>query len=112
MSDLRDLLLHTAGLIAEYRETLPDHPVAPTVQPGRLSTALGGPMPASGLEPAAVIDQLVAATAPGLVASAGPRSFGFVAGGAPDSAPCAGLLAAGGGPPRLNPGAPPGGATP
>src|SRR5438552_8842009 len=102
MSDLRDLLLHTAGLIAEYRETLPDHPVAPTVQPGRLSSALGGPMPATGLEPAAVIDQLVAATAPALVASAGPRYFGFVVGGALDSATCADLLATGWDQPAFN----------
>jgi glutamate/tyrosine decarboxylase-like PLP-dependent enzyme len=102
MSDLRDLLLRTAEHIADYRETLGDHPVAPSVQPGRLRVALGGPMPVTGTEPAAVIEALVAAAVPALVASAGPRYFGFVVGGAIDSATCADLLATGWDQPAFN----------
>ena len=102
MSDLRDLLLRTAEHIADYRETLGERPVAPTVQPGRLTVALGGPLPPTGVDPATVIDELVAITTPALVASAGPRYFGFVVGGAIDSATCADLLATGWDQPAFN----------
>jgi glutamate/tyrosine decarboxylase-like PLP-dependent enzyme len=43
---------------------------------------LRGPLPEHGEEPAAVLDALASAAEPGLVASAGPRYFGFVTGGA------------------------------
>jgi len=48
----------------------------------QLIDALGGPLPISGADPAAVIEQLAANADPGIVASAGPRYFGFVTGGA------------------------------
>ena len=102
MSDLRDLLSRTVEHIADYRETLGDQPVAPTVQPDRVRAALGGPLPAAGTDAAAVIDALVAAVTPALVASAGPRYFGFVVGGAIDSATCADLLATGWDQPAFN----------
>ena len=43
---------------------------------------LAGPLPVRGEDPGAVIDALVAGAEPGLVATAGPRHFGFVIGGA------------------------------
>ena len=46
-----------------------------------IRAALGGPLPEHGDDPACVIDALVAGAEPGLVASAGPRHFGFVVGG-------------------------------
>ena len=51
---------------------------------------------------AKVIDDLVAAAAPGLVATTGPRYFGFVIGGALDSATAADVLAAGWDQPAYN----------
>jgi len=33
MSELRDLLFRTADYIADYRDTVGDHPVAPAVAP-------------------------------------------------------------------------------
>lgn len=69
--------------------------MAPSVDPARLLAAIGGPLPSEGIDPEAVIDQLVAAVGPALVATAGPRYFGFVIGGALDAATCADLLTTG-----------------
>lgn len=46
-------------------------------------------------DPSLVVEELVAAVEPGLVASAGPRYFGYVIGGALHSATAADMLAAG-----------------
>src|SRR5215218_6639780 len=46
-----------------------------------LRAALGGPLPSSGLDPLIVLSELVDAADGGLVATAGPRYFGFVTGG-------------------------------
>ncbi len=40
-----------------------------------------GPVPEHGLDPVAVVEELASAIDPGIVASAGPRYFGFVIGG-------------------------------
>ena len=94
--------MRTAEHIADYRETVAENPVAPSVQPNRVSAALGGPLPDEGVAPAVVIEDLIAATVPALVATAGPRYFGFVVGGAMDSATCADLLATGWDQPAFN----------
>src|SRR5947207_12150236 len=95
MSDLRDLLMRTAEHIAGYRDTVADQPVARAVEAGDLRAALGGPLADKGLAATEVIEQLVAATAPALVATTGPRYFGFVVGGALESATCADLVGTG-----------------
>jgi glutamate/tyrosine decarboxylase-like PLP-dependent enzyme len=92
---LSDLLRRTAERVAEYRGSVGERPVAPAVDPGRLREALGGPLPAQGAAPDAVIEQLAGAVEPALTASVGPRYFGFVVGGALDSATCADILATG-----------------
>jgi glutamate/tyrosine decarboxylase-like PLP-dependent enzyme len=93
--DLSDGLRRTAERVAGYREAVGERPVAPPVDGAALRAALGGPMPARGAAPEAVIDQLAAAVEPALVASAGPRYFGFVVGGALDAATCADMLTTG-----------------
>jgi glutamate/tyrosine decarboxylase-like PLP-dependent enzyme len=78
----------TAGLSAAaqhalaFLSTLDERPVAASVDADDVRTVLGGPLPEHGEAPTAVIDALVAGADPGLVASAGPRYFGFVIGGA------------------------------
>jgi glutamate/tyrosine decarboxylase-like PLP-dependent enzyme len=90
-----DGLVRAAERAAEYRRTLSDRPVAPSVALSDLEAALGGRLPEEGADPDAVIEQLVAAVEPGLVATAGPRYFGFVVGGSLDAASQAEVLAAG-----------------
>ena len=86
MTDTRDLLARTADLAATYLESLDRRPVGGPVDLGALRAAMGGPVPERGSEPEAVIEALAAAADPGLVASAGPRYFGFVIGGSTPAA--------------------------
>jgi glutamate/tyrosine decarboxylase-like PLP-dependent enzyme len=70
-----------AELAAAYLESLPTRRVGGPVELGALRAALGGPLPDGPTDPVAVMDWLATAAGPGLVASAGPRYFGFVVGG-------------------------------
>lgn len=78
----------TAGLraAAEHAEaflaTVDDRPVAARSDAAPVRDGLGGPLPDHGEDPTTVIDALAAGAEPGLVATAGPRHFGFVIGGA------------------------------
>src|SRR3954469_22697326 len=60
---------------------LGERPVAPPVDVVALRAALGRPLPRDGVAAATVLDDLAADADPGLVASPGPRYFGFVTGG-------------------------------
>jgi glutamate/tyrosine decarboxylase-like PLP-dependent enzyme len=74
---LRAAVRHAEAFLA----SLPDRPVRATADAAQLRAALGGPLPDEGLTPERVIDDLARAADPGLIASAGPRFFGFVIGG-------------------------------
>jgi glutamate/tyrosine decarboxylase-like PLP-dependent enzyme len=63
-----------------FLDTLPDRPVGRPVETQALAS-LALPLPEIGVDPVQVIDDLVRAADPGLVASAGSRYFGFVIGG-------------------------------
>jgi glutamate/tyrosine decarboxylase-like PLP-dependent enzyme len=75
---LERVLHHAEAFLA----SLPDRPVGPPADPDALRAALGHELADEGVAPERVIDELVAGADPGIVASAGPRYFGFVTGGA------------------------------
>lgn len=65
----------------DFLAGLPDRHVGATADAATLLERLGGPVPESGTDDARVVEELAAAVEPGLVATAGPRYFGFVIGG-------------------------------
>lgn len=89
----RQLLRRTADLAADFLEQLDDRPVRAAAGVEELRAALGGELPDGPLDPAAVVEELAASSAPGIVASAGPRYFGFVIGGTLPAALAADWLA-------------------
>ncbi len=66
----------------DYLSSVRERRVAPDVSRADLLTRLGGPLPEAASDPVAVIDALAREADRGVVASAGPRYFGFVTGGA------------------------------
>jgi glutamate/tyrosine decarboxylase-like PLP-dependent enzyme len=82
MDETRELLRHAAEVGADFVESLDRRPVFPDVSYDDLVAAFGGPLPDSPSDPRAVLDELVDAAEPGLVASPSGRYFGFVIGGA------------------------------
>jgi glutamate/tyrosine decarboxylase-like PLP-dependent enzyme len=77
-----DLLAAVAARINEYQRGLAERPVRARAGVDELRTLLGGPTPDRPAEPAEVIATLADALDAGSVATAGPRYFGFVTGGA------------------------------
>jgi glutamate/tyrosine decarboxylase-like PLP-dependent enzyme len=76
-------VLETAHAIAaNYLDEVASRHVGATATPASLKAALGGPLPCTATDPVAVLKELAARADPGVVASAGPRYFGFVTGGA------------------------------
>jgi glutamate/tyrosine decarboxylase-like PLP-dependent enzyme len=82
MGEHRRELRAAAAHAERFLDGLGDRPVRAAVDAGAVREVLGGPMPEVGESPEAVIDAMAEGADPGLVASAGPRHFGFVIGGA------------------------------
>ena len=95
MIDLSSLFRAAAGEAARYRASLADRGLVSGRSLDEVRAAFDLPLPENGLPPDAVLAELVEAVEPGLVATAGPRFFGFVVGGALPSATAADMLAAG-----------------
>ena len=78
-----DELLHdVASYAADFLAGLEDRPVDAAASPEELRALLDTPVPEEPSDPRKVIAELIAGMEPGVVATAGPRYFGFVVGGA------------------------------
>ncbi len=80
--DTRRLFEHTATLAADFLESVPERYVGPRISAAELRDALASPFPERGLDGPAILDDLEGHVERGIVASTGPRFFGFVVGGA------------------------------
>jgi glutamate/tyrosine decarboxylase-like PLP-dependent enzyme len=88
-----DLLRATFDHACQFTAGLEQRPVRPELDAaGVLAKLPGGAMPERGLDAKAVIAEMIAAAEGGLVASVGPRYFGFVIGGTLPAALCADVL--------------------
>jgi glutamate/tyrosine decarboxylase-like PLP-dependent enzyme len=95
MSNLRTLISYATNYVSSYRESGAQRKVALPINVDNLRAALGGPLGRTGTDPEKVLKQLISGAEPGIVASTGPRYFGFVTGGALDTATAADIIAAG-----------------
>ncbi|MER5223885.1 pyridoxal phosphate-dependent decarboxylase family protein [Streptomyces flaveus] len=95
MDELTKIFNRAAEHAAAYRRSLPERAVAKPVDYAALRAAFSRPLDRSSADPLTVVDELVAVAETGLVATAGPRFFGFVVGGALPAATAAEILAAG-----------------
>ena len=95
MDDLGTALHTAADLIAAYRRSAPGARVGAAATREEVAASLDPVLPDNPQPLPAVIDDLVARAAPGLVCTPGPRYFGFVVGGSIDAALVAEILTAG-----------------
>ncbi|HVW93515.1 MAG TPA: aminotransferase class V-fold PLP-dependent enzyme [Devosia sp.] len=79
-NDWTTVLGKAVGHAAAYRESLPTRPHAPRLGYHEMRERLGAPLPETGTEPAAIIDELAELCDPGLMSITGPRFFGWVMG--------------------------------
>ncbi len=82
MDERYAVLDDAARLARQFIDDLPSRPVGARTDIGELRSRLQRPLTEDGESPRTVIQDLARDVEPGLIASAGPRYFGFVIGGA------------------------------
>ena len=80
-ASIRELLGEARERAARFLESLPERPVAAARGADDLARELGGALPRLGRPASEILAQLDEFGSQGVVASAGPRYFGFVTGG-------------------------------
>ena len=92
--DAGPLLERVTEIATAYLESLPERHVGSMEDAAEVARRLRVPLPDAGEDPTAVVERLTRDVDAGLVASAGPRYFGFVIGGALPAALAADWLTA------------------
>jgi len=92
--ELRAALDRAVDTIIGYRRALPEARVGPSASRSAVRDSLG-PLPDDPTPLEDVLDELLEGASPGLMASTGPRYYGFVTGGTLDAALVAAIIAAG-----------------
>ena len=87
-------LEHAWKLASRYVASLPERPVAQPVTLDEMHAALDEPLPEIGCDPTAALDEWFERAERGIVASSGPRFFGYVIGGTTPAALAGDWLAA------------------
>lgn len=95
MNELDLALRQIAEHISGYRRDLSESPVGPRATRAEIRSGMSEPVPETGLSTQEVVAELIERATPGLMASAGPRYFGFVVGGSLDAALAADVLTSG-----------------
>jgi glutamate/tyrosine decarboxylase-like PLP-dependent enzyme len=95
MDELNLALRRASDHIAAYRDGLGASRVTPSLTRAEVRAGLAGPVPERGAATRDVTAELIEEATPGLMASAGPRYFGFVVGGSVDAALVADVLTSG-----------------
>ena len=78
----RDVLNRAHEIASRFLDDVATRHVGGRATRQSLIDALGGPLPQGPTDPLTVLEELVENADPGIVASTGPRYFGFVTGGA------------------------------
>jgi glutamate/tyrosine decarboxylase-like PLP-dependent enzyme len=89
---VRDLFAQAAALAADYRDSRATGRHSPLQTPAEALDAFRLPLPGTGEDAAAVIDDLARRAGPGLMSMTGPRFFGWVIGGSHPAGVAADIL--------------------
>jgi glutamate/tyrosine decarboxylase-like PLP-dependent enzyme len=92
MDDRERAMRRAAELGLEYLAGVAERHVGPRADAASIRERLPADLPDGPMDPVAVVDELATALDPGIVASNGPRYFGFVVGGALPAAAAADWL--------------------
>lgn len=95
MHELSPALRQVADHVSAYRDGLKHSRVGPNATRAEIRAGMVGPVPEDGVTTSEVVAELIKLAKPGLMASAGPRYFGFVVGGSLDAALAADMLTSG-----------------